>query len=46
MTEAAVAEFLRKAQAGWETVQNLIDRQLLKEITFQDKKFYLRNWKH
>jgi wyosine [tRNA(Phe)-imidazoG37] synthetase (radical SAM superfamily) len=44
MTEAAVAEFLRKAQSGWETVQNLIDRQLLKEITFQDSKFYLRNW--
>jgi wyosine [tRNA(Phe)-imidazoG37] synthetase (radical SAM superfamily) len=44
MTEAAVREFLRKARSDWQTVQNLIDRQLLKEITFQDKHFYLRNW--
>jgi wyosine [tRNA(Phe)-imidazoG37] synthetase (radical SAM superfamily) len=44
MTEAAVEEFLRKARSDWQTVQNLVDRQLLKEITFQDKKFYLRNW--
>jgi wyosine [tRNA(Phe)-imidazoG37] synthetase (radical SAM superfamily) len=44
MTEAAVKEFLRKACSDWQTVQNLINRQLLKEITFQDQKFYLRNW--
>jgi wyosine [tRNA(Phe)-imidazoG37] synthetase (radical SAM superfamily) len=45
MTEAAVGEFLRKAQADWQIVQNLVDQQLLKELTFQEKKFYLRNWR-
>jgi wyosine [tRNA(Phe)-imidazoG37] synthetase (radical SAM superfamily) len=44
MTKAAVAELLRKAQSDWRTIENLLERQLLKEITFQNKQFYLRNW--
>ncbi len=44
MTEAAVQEFLDKSQSSWQTIQELIERQLLQEILFQGKKFYLRNW--
>ena len=44
MTEAAVLELLSKSQADRKTIKNLIDQQLLKEIQFEGKKYYLRNW--
>jgi wyosine [tRNA(Phe)-imidazoG37] synthetase (radical SAM superfamily) len=44
MTKAAVREFLRKARSDWQTVQSLLEQQLLKEIIYQGQQFYLRNW--
>jgi wyosine [tRNA(Phe)-imidazoG37] synthetase (radical SAM superfamily) len=42
MREDAVAEFLRNAGTGWETVQNLIKNRSLVELEYQGKKFYMR----
>jgi hypothetical protein len=33
------------AQADWLLIQNLVERRQLKELTFQNKKIYLRNWR-
>lgn len=45
LTEAAVRELLRKSQADWQVIRELIERRLLQEISFQGKKFYIRNWR-
>ena len=42
MREDAVAQFLRNAGTGWETVQNLIESHSLVELEYQGKKFYMR----
>ena len=42
MREEALAEFLKKAGTGWETVQNLIENRSLIELEYQGKKFYMR----
>ena len=42
MREDAMAEFLRNAGTGWETVQNLIEDHSLVELEYQGKKFYMR----
>jgi len=42
MREEAVAEFLKNADTGWETVQDLIDKCSLVELQYQGKKFYMR----
>ena len=42
MREDAVAEFLKNAGTGWETVQNLIEDHSFVELEYQGKKFYMR----
>ena len=42
MRKEAVAEFLRRAGSGWETIQHLIDKQNLVELEYQGNKFYMR----
>jgi wyosine [tRNA(Phe)-imidazoG37] synthetase (radical SAM superfamily) len=42
MREEAVAEFLKNAGTGWETVQHLIEKRDLVELEYQGKKFYMR----
>jgi wyosine [tRNA(Phe)-imidazoG37] synthetase (radical SAM superfamily) len=42
MREDAVAEFLKNAGTGWETVQNMIEDHSLVELEYQGKKFYMR----
>ena len=42
MREDAVTEFLRKAEADWSAVDQLIDRGLMVKKTFQGKIFYSR----
>ena len=42
MREEAVAEFLRKAEADWSAVDQLIDMGLMVKKTFQGKIFYSR----
>ena len=42
MREEAVAEFLKRAGAGWGTIQELIDNGNLVDLEYQGKKFYLR----
>jgi len=42
MREEAVTEFLRRFGAGWETVQNLIRKQSLRELEYQGTRFYMR----
>ena len=42
MREDAVAEFLKSAGAGWETIQELVDNGNLVDLDYQGKKFYMR----
>jgi hypothetical protein len=42
MREEAVAEFLKHAGTGWDTVQDLIENRSLVELQYQGKKFYIR----
>ena len=42
MREEAVAEFLKRAGTGWDTVQDLIENRSLVELKYQGKKFYIR----
>lgn len=42
MREEAVSEFLNKAQADWSVIDRLIDRGMLVEKEFREKKFYAR----
>ncbi len=42
MREEAVTEFLKRADAGWETVQHLIEKRDLVELEYHGKKFYIR----
>ena len=42
MREEAVTEFLRKAEADWSAVDQLIDMGLMVKKTFQGKTFYSR----
>jgi wyosine [tRNA(Phe)-imidazoG37] synthetase (radical SAM superfamily) len=42
MREEAVTEFLKRAGATWNTVQELLDNSSLVELQYQGKKFYLR----
>lgn len=42
MREEAVDEFLKKAKAGWEIVQKLINENKLIEIEYNKHKYYLR----
>ena len=42
MREEAVTEFLKRAGAGWETVQHLIEKHDLVELEYHGKKFYMR----
>ena len=42
MREEAVAEFLRRADSSWKTVQNLIEKRNLVELEYQGKRFYMR----
>jgi len=42
MREEAVAEFLKRAGTGWDTVKDLIENRSLVELKYQGKKFYIR----
>jgi wyosine [tRNA(Phe)-imidazoG37] synthetase (radical SAM superfamily) len=42
MREEAVMELLNRFDAGWETVQELIEKGKMVELEYQGKKFYLR----
>ncbi len=42
MREEAVAEFLKRTGAGWETVQHLIEKRDLIEMEYHGKKFHMR----
>jgi len=42
MREEAVAEFLKRAGTGWDTVQDLIENHSLVKLKYQGKKFYIR----
>jgi wyosine [tRNA(Phe)-imidazoG37] synthetase (radical SAM superfamily) len=42
MREEAVAEFLRRGGAGWEVIQNMVERRQLVELEYRGKKFYMR----
>jgi wyosine [tRNA(Phe)-imidazoG37] synthetase (radical SAM superfamily) len=42
MREEAVTEFLKRADAGWETVQHLIEKHELVELEYHGRKFYMR----
>ena len=42
MREEAVTEFLKRTDAGWETVQHLIEKRDLVELEYHGKKFYMR----
>lgn len=42
MREDAVEEFLRKADAGWEKVDDLIKKGLLKQTEYRNHRFYSR----
>jgi wyosine [tRNA(Phe)-imidazoG37] synthetase (radical SAM superfamily) len=42
MREEAVTEFLKRADAGWETVRHLIEKRDLVELEYHGRKFYMR----
>jgi wyosine [tRNA(Phe)-imidazoG37] synthetase (radical SAM superfamily) len=42
MREEAVAEFLRNAGTGWDTVQDLVEKRDLVELEYRGNKFYMR----
>jgi len=42
MREEAVAELLKKAGSGWETVQRLIKNRNLVQLEYQGEKFFMR----
>jgi len=42
MREEGVKEFLRKANAGWEVITELISKKKLIEVEYHGKKFYVR----
>ncbi len=42
MRDDAVCEFLKKANSGWDVIENLLDENTLVEIKFDNSVFYLR----
>jgi len=42
MREEGVTEFLKKANAGWDTIKDLIKDDRLIETEYEEKKFYMR----
>jgi len=42
MREEAILEILRKAKAGWDIIEKLIEDGKLAETEYQEKKFYIR----
>ena len=42
MRQEAITEFLKKANAGWATVERLVRQNKLTETEYQGKKFYMR----
>jgi len=45
MREEGTAQFLTKAHAGWEVIEKLIREHKLVEVTYKNKKFYIRNFR-
>ncbi len=45
MREDAIEEYLKKTGASWDSIQSLIDRELLLKINYGSKNFYLRRFK-
>jgi len=44
MREDAILEILRKAKAGWDIIEKLIEDGKLAETEYQEKKFYIRKF--
>jgi wyosine [tRNA(Phe)-imidazoG37] synthetase (radical SAM superfamily) len=44
MREDAVAEYLKKSNNSWQVINNLIKKNLLKEVEYQRNKYYVRNF--
>jgi len=42
MREEGVNEFLTKAKADWNIIEKLINEDKLIEVTYKNKKFYIR----
>jgi wyosine [tRNA(Phe)-imidazoG37] synthetase (radical SAM superfamily) len=42
MRQEAITELLKKANAGWATVESLVKQNKLTETEYQGKKFYMR----
>ncbi len=45
MREDAVEDFLKKANADWKALYELIDKGKIREAVYNDKKFYIRSFK-
>lgn len=46
MRDDAVREYLKKAKAEWEVIENLLNEKKLVEIKFENKVFYIRKLAH
>lgn len=44
MRHDAIAEFLKKADAGWDIIDDLLEKKLLVSLEFQGQKFYQRTF--
>lgn len=44
MREEGIIQFLTKANAGWGVIEELIRDHKLVEVTYENKKFYIRNF--
>ncbi|HDD60278.1 MAG TPA: radical SAM protein, partial [Euryarchaeota archaeon] len=42
MREEGVDELLRKADAGWDTVEKLVNKGELVKLVYEGKRFYMR----
>lgn len=45
MREEGITQFLVKANAGWGVIEELIREHKLVEVTYENKKFYIRNFR-
>ena len=44
MKEEALIEFLKKADKDWSVIKKLLNDEKLKEVEYNNKKFYLRKF--
>jgi wyosine [tRNA(Phe)-imidazoG37] synthetase (radical SAM superfamily) len=46
MRQDAVQKLLEKAEAGWDVVEDLIERKKLIEVEYKKRKFYVKKWQY